>query len=58
MRVIYTSEGVMKMLGCALYISCTLSIEEYYYLEHDVPVLANMLAITNLHKKMHKIVLL
>jgi hypothetical protein len=29
MRVIYTSKGVMKMLGCVLYIRCGLSIEKY-----------------------------
>jgi hypothetical protein len=28
-RVIYTSKGAMKMLGCALYITCALSIEKY-----------------------------
>jgi hypothetical protein len=28
-RVIYASKGVMKMLGCTLYIRCALSIEKY-----------------------------
>jgi hypothetical protein len=29
MRVIYTSKGMSKNLGCALYIRCTLPIEKY-----------------------------
>jgi hypothetical protein len=29
MHVIYTSKGVMKMLGFALYIRCALSLEKY-----------------------------
>jgi hypothetical protein len=29
MRVIYTSKGMSKILGCALYIRCALSIEKY-----------------------------
>jgi hypothetical protein len=29
MRVIYTSKGMSKSLGCALYIRCALSIEKY-----------------------------
>ena len=29
MRVIYTSKGMSKSLGCALYIRCALSIENY-----------------------------
>jgi hypothetical protein len=29
MSAISTSKGAMKMLGCALYIMCTLSIEKY-----------------------------
>jgi hypothetical protein len=29
MRVIYTSKGMLKRLGCALYIRCALSIEKY-----------------------------
>jgi hypothetical protein len=28
-RVIYTSKGMSKSLGCALYIKCVLSIEKY-----------------------------
>jgi hypothetical protein len=35
MRVIYTSKGMSKSLGCALYIRCALSIEKYAIL-HDV----------------------
>jgi hypothetical protein len=29
MRVIYTSKGMSKRFGCALYIRCALSIEKY-----------------------------
>jgi len=29
MRVIYTSKGMSKKFGCALYIRCALSIEKY-----------------------------
>jgi hypothetical protein len=29
MSVIYTSKGMSKILGCALYIRCALSIEKY-----------------------------
>jgi hypothetical protein len=33
MRVIYTSKGMSKYLGCALYMRCALSIEKYVILK-------------------------
>ena len=55
MRVIYTSKGMSKNLGCALYIRCALSVEKYGNCNYCI--LFDVCCVLTVHNILHNLII-